>query len=139
MLRVVLDSNIWVATILKPHGYYARVIKQIAPHVDLFTAEEILAEVREASLRPEKMRKYNLTKSAVTQGIASIRAFAHVVSRLPRLKVITEDPDDDVILACAVRAKADYLITYDPHLLKLKEYQGIKILKPSELLAELRT
>ena len=138
MPRVVLDATIWVPTILKPHGYYARLMKQIAPYVELFTAEEILAEVREASLRPENRRKYQLTESVVNQAINSIREFTSVVSDLPRLRVIQEDPDDNLVLACAVKAKANYLVTYDPHLLNLKEYQGIKILKPKDLLGELQ-
>lgn len=138
MPRVVLDATIWVPTILKPYGYYARMIKQIAPYVDLFTAEEILAEVREASLRPEKRKKYQLTESVVNQAINSIREFTSVVSDLPRLNVIQEDPDDNLVLACAVKAKANYLVTYDPHLLNLKEYRGIKILKPKDFLWELQ-
>lgn len=138
MPRVVLDATIWVPTILKPHGYYARLMKQIAPYVELFTAEEILAEVREASLRPENRRKYQLTESVVNQAINSIREFTSVVSDLPRLRVIQEDPDDNLVLACAVKAKANYLVTYDPHLLNLKEYQGIKILKLKDLLGELQ-
>lgn len=138
MPRVVLDATIWVPTILKPHGYYARMMKQIAPYVELFTAEEILAEVREASLRPENKKKYQLTESVVNQAINPIREFTSVVSDLPRLRVIQEDPDDNLVLACAVKAKANYLVTYDPHLLNLKEYQGIKILKPKDLLGELQ-
>lgn len=111
MPSAVLDTNIWVSTVFKPHGSYASIIK--------------------------KMKKYQLTEDVVDQAIASIRAFTTVVSRLPRLEVIKEDADDNVILACAVKAKADYLITYDPHLLRLKEYQGIKILKPKDFLTEL--
>jgi uncharacterized protein len=43
--------------------------------------------------------------------------------------VITNDPDDDQVLACAVVGKADYLVTYDPHLDCLGgEYQGIRVL-----------
>ncbi len=46
------------------------------------------------------------------------------------LSVILADPDDDVVLACAVLGKADYLVTYDPHFDALGEvYQGISITK----------
>jgi putative PIN family toxin of toxin-antitoxin system len=42
--------------------------------------------------------------------------------------VIAADPDDDLILACAVKGRADYLVTYDPHLLTLgDEYEGVRI------------
>jgi uncharacterized protein len=51
--------------------------------------------------------------------------------------VITDDPDDDAVLACAVAAAAEVVVSGDPHLLRLKEYQGIRILTAVELLAEL--
>jgi len=42
--------------------------------------------------------------------------------------VVRADPDDDLILVCAVKGKANYLVTYDPHLLTLgDEYEGVRI------------
>ena len=53
--------------------------------------------------------------------------------------VVAADPDDDVILACATNGGADYLVTYDSHLLDLgEEYQGIKIVKALSFLWKLR-
>jgi uncharacterized protein len=52
---------------------------------------------------------------------------------------ITGDPDDDVILACAIQAKADILVSGDRrHLLPVGEHRGVRILTPQALLAELR-
>jgi len=48
-----------------------------------------------------------------------------------------DDPDDNRVLECAIESSSDYIITYDGHLLKLKEYTGIKIIKPEEILKEL--
>jgi hypothetical protein len=42
--------------------------------------------------------------------------------------------DDDEIIACALEAEADYIITGDPHLLNLKEYRGIRIVTPRAFL-----
>jgi putative PIN family toxin of toxin-antitoxin system len=137
-LRIVLDSNVWVSTLLKPHGHYAEMVKKVAEEAHLFTSEYILAEVREASLRPEKKRKYGLTEEMVDKAIEAIREVAGVLTHLPTVEVIHEDPDDNLVLACALQATADYLVSYDPHLLKLKEYHGIKILTPSELVQELK-
>ena len=42
--------------------------------------------------------------------------------------VITADPDDDFILACAVVGQADYLVSYDAHFDVLEgEYGGVKV------------
>lgn len=47
---------------------------------------------------------------------------------------ITEDLEDNKILEAASEAKADYIISGDKHLLKLKEFKGIKIVKAKEFL-----
>ena len=42
--------------------------------------------------------------------------------------VIEADPDDNIVLACAVAGRATHLVTYDPHFLPLGEdYLGIRI------------
>jgi len=47
---------------------------------------------------------------------------------------IEEDPDDNKILEAALEAKADYIISGDRHLLKLKVFRGIKIAKARQFL-----
>jgi len=52
--------------------------------------------------------------------------------------VVREDPADDHVLACALAAKADYIVSKDEHLQKLREYRGIRIL-PTEAFLTLIT
>lgn len=54
----------------------------------------------------------------------------------PKLPIVTVDPDDDIFLVCAVAAQASYVVTNDRHLLALKTYQGIEIVKLEEFLAK---
>ena len=54
--------------------------------------------------------------------------------RSTKIKVVTDDPDNR-ILECAVKAKADIIASGDSHLLDLKEYKGIRVLKPVQFLA----
>jgi hypothetical protein len=61
-----------------------------------------------------------------------------LVRRWPRIQVVQEDPADDRVLACALAAKADYIVSKDEHLQKLREYQGIRIL-PTEAFLTLIT
>jgi predicted nucleic acid-binding protein len=51
--------------------------------------------------------------------------------------VIADDPNDDAVLACAVAAQAQVIVSGDPHLLGVKEYERISILTAVQLLAEL--
>lgn len=50
---------------------------------------------------------------------------------------ILGDPDDNHILACALAGKADLIVTGDRDLLRLKEYEGIPIIRPMDFLRTL--
>ena len=51
-----------------------------------------------------------------------------------KLQIIEDDSDDDKFLEAAMAGNADFIISQDKHLLKLGEYEGIKIIKPEEAL-----
>lgn len=59
----------------------------------------------------------------------------------PQIKVteIRADPDDNAVLECGVEAQADYIITGDPHLLDLEDFQGIRIVTPAAFVTEYLT
>ena len=47
----------------------------------------------------------------------------------------TPDPDDEMILECALAGEADYIVTGDKkHLLPLREYRGVQIINAAEFL-----
>jgi len=48
---------------------------------------------------------------------------------------LEDDPDDNQILACALEGKAEFLVTGDHHLLKLRRVQETRIVTPREFLA----
>ena len=51
--------------------------------------------------------------------------------------VILVDPDDDAVLACAVAARAEIIVSGDSHLLDLKQYEGIRIVTTAQLLTQI--
>lgn len=56
-----------------------------------------------------------------------------------RPEAVSGDPDDDLILACAVAAGVEVMVSGDRrHLLPLGEHRGVRIITPQALLAELR-
>ena len=60
--------------------------------------------------------------------------FAWVVEGGEAVNVISDDPSDNKYLACAHEGEADYIVSGDHHLLDLKSYKGIKILKAKPFL-----
>ena len=62
-----------------------------------------------------------------------LRIANHVTPKRTR-EIVQDDPDDDRILECAVEAASDCIVTEDKDLLRLKEFEGIRILRASEFL-----
>lgn len=63
-----------------------------------------------------------------------IVSISGLVKPTKKLDIVKDDPDDNKILECAIAGKVDYIISNDEHLLKLKEFEGIPIIKPEEFL-----
>jgi len=74
----------------------------------------------------------------VTEYCAGLARLGTVVSRVPHLRVV-RDPADDMILACAIAAKSDYLVSRDDDLLSLKTYERIAVVSPEEFHRLLRS
>jgi uncharacterized protein len=86
----------------------------------------------------EKFTKHlqvrDLTATQIFEGYAALTTVV-VPAIIP--PVIIDDPDDDAVLACAVAAKVDLVVSGDPHLVKLGQYEGIPVGAPSEAVERL--
>ena len=61
------------------------------------------------------------------------------MSHAPLIRgAVPRDPDDDMIIACALAAGADYIVTRDKDLLSLREHETISIITPEAFLEVLR-
>ena len=67
-----------------------------------------------------------------------LRGTFQVVTDLPPLAGVVRDPNDDMILACAIAAHASYVVTRDRDLLALSSYEDITIMTPEAFLGLLR-
>ena len=126
MLRVVLDTNIYISAILfagKPEDIIKLVREGI---VEVLISEAIILEIAEV-LR----RKFGWESWQISRVIDDIRETATLT--IPQQIIsLLEDDDDNRVLECAVEGGADYIITGDKrHLLPLKEYEGIRIVSPT--------
>lgn len=105
----------------------------------LYTAEEILTETRRTLVEKAHIRrKYKYLDEDVEAFIVLIRDSSAVVRNLPSLQVVERDPKDDMIVACAVAASANYIVSRDRDLLDLEEYEGIEIISPEDFMQILR-
>jgi uncharacterized protein len=136
MPRAVLDSSVLVSAFLTPHGSVVRLLREPArSQYQLCLSEYILTETAETLLSKTRLRNYAYADTNVHDFIRWLLPHAEMTASLPTLRAVPNDPKDDPIIATAVAAKADYLVTGDrAHLLPIGQYEGIRIVSPREFL-----
>ena len=94
----------------------------------------ILSEIIRVSNYP----KFKFSKEQKERLISLLLEIAEMIEPKNKLNVVKDDPTDNKFIECAVEGNADYIITGDNHLQKLKEHRGIKILNPADFLRKLK-
>lgn len=140
MPRAVLDSTILVSAFLTPQGLTAQLLSQARRGAfDLYLSEDILQETQQVLLEREHIRKrHPYSDEQAIEFCQALRPAVHLVTHLPTLPSLTRDPNDDMVVACAVAAQATYLVTRDKDLLTLGKYQGVSMVPPEEFMGILR-
>ena len=136
-MRVVLDTNV-VASALLWGGTPERLIELTGEGVlECFTSEALLAELAGILGRTKfaaKLRQKNLSAAEI---VARYREIAESVEPAPIEEAALRDPDDAAVLACALAARAEAIISGDADLHALGSYQGIPVLSPADCLRRL--
>jgi len=132
-MKVTVDTNFLISATQWDYSVAHKLLKKlILSDAEIFTTQDILDETAEVL-----ERDFKYSKDEAKNIIEKILLFAKLIKPKQKVDVIKDDPDDNKVIECAIESSSDYIITYDGHLLKLKEYKGIKIVKPEEILKEL--
>ena len=136
MIRVVLDANILVSTVLKSRSNPAKVF-QLAKEgkVTLISSRDILSEVKAVLLYPKLRRLHGRTPKEIDRFVKRAARVSFIVPGTTKIHEIKDDPTDNKYLSAAVEGKADFIISGDHHLKDLRIFQGIRILDPSAFLS----
>ena len=121
MLKVVLDTNVLISAILfggKPRMIFELILEG---ELKLGMSQSIMNELYSVLARP----KFDFPASWLDLTMSEMKAIADVIS---------EDPDDNRIIECAISSGADFLISSEKHLLNLEMYRGIPICDPATFL-----
>jgi len=131
----VLDTNVLISATLFDSSLAQKLLNAlVGSGASLFTSEHILSEY-ERIVKRDFIKKRGLTvlENRLPYLLASLRRF--LVLAKPKERVsICRDPTDNRILECAAASSSDYIVTFDPDLLDLKNYGLIKIVHPLEML-----
>ncbi len=125
---VVFDTNILLSALLSPNGkpFRCLALAKIG-QIESVTCQEILDEFAEKLLL-----KFQFSEDMTQLAVDEIKSFSRLVSITGNLKAVPDDPDDDMVIDCAVIGKATHIVTGDKHLLALSNYQEILIMKATD-------
>ena len=139
MLRAVLDTNVFVSSLLNKTGAPARLLDAWrAGEYLLVTSPPIMAEIKAVLELPHIRGKYALTDHDIRQLLDLLEKDAIVVPGLSHVgDAIPRDPTDRMFLSCALDARADVIVSGDRHLLSLKAFEGIPIVPVRQFLDRL--
>ncbi len=124
-MKVVCGTNVLIAGMVAD-GLCRDIVKRRLPLVELITSRPLLDELTK-TLR----KKFGVHPDDVPL-LHVYRDRAKLVRPAPLPTPVCRDPNDDMVLATALAAQADLILTGDEDLLVLAEHEGIRILSPRQ-------
>jgi putative PIN family toxin of toxin-antitoxin system len=140
MIKAVFDTNLLVSAFLSRHnpgGVSNELLRfVIAGGIDLHLSVDIADEMVATLLgKGRTRRKYRYSADDVGQYRADLMTLATIVDEPAALPgAVPRDPDDDKIIACAVAASVQYVVSRDNDLLSLGSYAGIPMIAPEQFI-----
>jgi uncharacterized protein len=136
-VRIVVDSNVLVSASFW-NGDSERIIALAeSKKLELFLSKEIIDEFIRVLGYEDIKRKIKDKGLEMKRTVEKIEAISTIIEPKIKIKAVIDDPSDDKFIECAVEARADYLISKDKHLLKMKSFIDIDIITPKEFLKKL--
>jgi putative PIN family toxin of toxin-antitoxin system len=130
MLRAVLDANVYVSALIRPQGPPGQIVRRfLEDSFEIVLSLAIVEETLRAFGYP-KVRKYIQEGVHPELWLEDVILLAQFVTGDYALHGVSGDPDDDKYFAAAVEGSATLVVTGDPDLLTVKEYRGIRVVRP---------
>lgn len=131
--KIVLDTNIVISGFGWRGNPHRILIEIMEGKLHWIISEEQLNEIK----RVIQYSHLKFTEKQKTDIIAMVYQTSTIITIENQIKVILEDLSDNMLLDIALAAEADYLISGDAHLLKLKIIRKTRILKPTSFVEEI--
>ncbi|MHB8252403.1 MAG: putative toxin-antitoxin system toxin component, PIN family [Acidiferrobacter sp.] len=131
-MRIVIDTNVLLSGLLwygTPHILFNQVR---GGTVELVMSQTLLEEFNETITRRKFATILQRTTRTPERILNELQALAEMVIAPPLPQPVCRDPDDDAVLACALAAQADLVVSGDADLLVLEQFQGMRIVTASQ-------
>ena len=129
-MKIVFDTNVLIS-VTQWDGSVAQkllfiLIKQ---NLKIYSSTQIILEYQKVL-----KRDFEYTEGEIAHMMEKVLHFITLVEPTKKINLVKEDPEDNHIIECAIESQAQYIIAYDNDLLRIKEYNGIKIITPETAL-----
>jgi uncharacterized protein len=137
-MRAVIDTNVIISRFLSPSGNPALIVALWEKGLfELVVSPAILVEYERVLAYEHIRARHGMSQDEISQVIADFRSFAIVVEPTQVIDEIIDDPSDNRFLEAGVEGSCEYVVSGDPHLLRVGQYRGITILTPAAFVAVL--
>lgn len=127
-MTITFDTNVLLSATLWDGSVAQKLLFElIRQEIKIYSTAEILSEYQDVL-----KRDFDFSDEGVSDIMEKVLAFITLVKPTRKVNLVKDDPDDDKIIECALESNSKCIITYDNHLLHLKEYRGIRIIRPEE-------
>lgn len=139
MIRVVVDTNLVVSAALSPRGRPAQVVRAAGLHYELVWTGAIVAECYRILSAPRLARTLKGREEQARAVVAGLAAGATMVppELLAAVRVVPEDPDDDVLFGAALAGGARFVVSGDAAVLAVGHFAGVVVVSAAGFLATL--
>ena len=127
-MKVVLDTNVFISGIFWTGESHNAILAWKEGKFDLVTSPQTVSELVKI-LSDFKIR---LPHDMIKEWSDLIVRNSIVVEPKEKISAVKDDPTDDIFIEAAVAGSADFIVSQDKEVLKLKEFRGIKIVTPEE-------
>ena len=128
MVRVVIDTNVLVSALIDD-GKSRKLVLELLDKHTVILSRQMLVELADVISRD----KFTLTSSQGDRFVSSLVRMSKMVPDNARFKVLSEDPDDDIVLNTAYSGRAEFIVTGDQHLLALCQFKKTKIVNVTQM------
>ena len=136
-MRAVIDTNVLLSGLLwhgAPHVLLAHVR---AGTLILVSSPALLAEMEAVISRAKFDVILTRSNTSREHALTELRQLAEVIEPPPLAVPVCRDPDDDAVLALALAAQADLIVSGDDDLLSLRHHHGIPIVNSAQALQQI--
>jgi putative PIN family toxin of toxin-antitoxin system len=134
---VVVDSSVLVSGFLTRGPAHELLEHARGGTFRIILSGLLLEETRRSLMKPKLVRAYRHGAEAVEKFCSELLQFGEIAADLSPILRTSRDPDDDYVIAAALVAGADCIVTGDDDLLALGQYEGIAILSIRAFLDQL--